>query len=100
MDEDDVRLVVRVVLEALACLPASTREAWSLPSPAGMQLAASRAVVGSSPAAELRSRRVVTEADVVDATAAGRILVPRGCVVTPLARDTAAERGVELVMEG
>ena len=31
-------------------------------------------------------RRVVTDRDVVDAVSAGRILVPRGCVVTPLAR--------------
>jgi hypothetical protein len=44
-------------------------------------------------------REVVTEADVVDAARAGRteLSVARGALVTPLARDTAKDRGVRLV---
>ena len=42
---------------------------------------------------------MIVERDVVDAVPGGRLLVPRGAVVTPLARDAAAERGVELVRE-
>jgi len=43
--------------------------------------------------------RVVVERDVLDAAGAGRLVLERGAVVTPLARDTAGERGVELVWE-
>jgi hypothetical protein len=82
MDEDEVRLVVRVVLDVLASLDGRPTAAAAVPPAAAP------------------GRRVVTERDVVDAVSVGRILVPRGCVVTPLARDTAAERGVELVPEG
>ena len=44
-------------------------------------------------------RAVVTEDDVVDAARAGRdrLVVPGGALVTPLARDTAKDRGVRLV---
>ncbi len=42
---------------------------------------------------------MIVERDVVDAVPGGRLVVPRGAVVTPLARDAAAERGVELVRE-
>lgn len=41
--------------------------------------------------------RVIVERDVLDAASAGRLVLQRGAVVTPLARDTAGERGVELV---
>src|SRR4051812_23168726 len=52
------------------------------------------------PAAPHRSDgRVIVERDVLDAEPAGRLVLGRGAVVTPLARDTAAERGVELVRE-
>ena len=50
-------------------------------------------------AAPAAGGRVIVERDVVDAVPAGRLLLPRGAVVTPLARDAAAERGVELVRE-
>jgi hypothetical protein len=43
--------------------------------------------------------RVIVERDVLDAEPAGRLVLGPGAVVTPLARDTAAERGVELVRE-
>ena len=43
--------------------------------------------------------RVIVERDVVDAVPDGRRVVPRGAAGTPLARDAAAERGVELVRE-
>jgi len=44
-------------------------------------------------------RAVVTEADVLDAARAGRaeLRVDAGALVTPLARDTAKDRGVRLV---
>ena len=42
---------------------------------------------------------MIVERDVVDAVADGRLVVPLGAVVTPLARDAAAERGVQLVRE-
>ena len=58
------------------------------------------AVLGPEPRSAARpGGRVIVERDVVDAVADGRLLVPRGAVVTPLARDAAAERGVELVRE-
>ena len=80
MDEEQIRVVVRIVLEVLGALD-------------------HRPLAAVAPASPVRARRVVTEADVVDATPTGRIVVPRGCVVTPLARDAAAERGIQLVME-
>jgi hypothetical protein len=45
------------------------------------------------------AREVVTEADVLDAVRAGRteLSVGNGALVTPLARDTAKDRGVRLV---
>jgi len=89
MDEADVRLIVRIVLEVLSCIPSHESSAAVAPLSTGMHR--------YSPPV---GRRVVTERDVVDAVSAGRILVPRGCVVTPLARDTAAERGVALVVDG
>ena len=44
-------------------------------------------------------RVVVTEDDVIDAVRAGRdeLGIPSGALVTPLARDTAKDRGVRLV---
>ncbi len=48
-----------------------------------------------------RSQAVVTERDVVDAAlSGGRIVVGRGGVVTPLAREVARERGVVIEMDG
>jgi hypothetical protein len=46
------------------------------------------------------SRTLITERDVVAAIPAGRLEMARGAVVTPLARDTAQEKGVELVEVG
>jgi len=55
-------------------------------------------VLGPAPdGASTPGGRVIVERDVVDAAPGGRLVVPRGAVVTPLARDAAAERGVELV---
>ena len=50
-------------------------------------------------AASAPGGRVVVERDVLDAAPSGRLVLARGDVVTPLARDTAGERGVELVWE-
>ena len=43
--------------------------------------------------------RVIVERDVLDAAPTGRLVLARGAVITPLARDTAGEHGVELVWE-
>jgi hypothetical protein len=43
--------------------------------------------------------RVIVERDVLAAEPGGRLVLARGAVVTPLARDTATERRVELVWE-
>jgi hypothetical protein len=51
------------------------------------------------PAGSAARGRVVVERDVLDAAPSGRLVLGRGDVVTPLARDTAGERGVELVWE-
>ena len=66
------------------------------------RVAVLRAVLGVPGPRSRRSRGRVArdrERDVVDAVPGGRLVVPRGAVVTPLARDAAAERGVELVRE-
>jgi ribose 5-phosphate isomerase B len=44
-------------------------------------------------------RPVVTEADVLAVPAGGKLAVASGAVITPLARDTALDRRVELVQE-
>jgi len=54
----------------------------------------------ASPASAVPGGRVVAERDVLDAAPAGRLVLARGDVVTPLARDTAGERGVDLVWDG
>jgi len=45
------------------------------------------------------SRPTVTEADVLAVPIGGRLAVPAAAVITPLARDTALDRRVELVQE-
>lgn len=45
------------------------------------------------------ARPTITEADVLAAPAGGRLPVPAQAVITPLARDTAMDRRVELVRE-
>jgi ribose 5-phosphate isomerase B len=45
------------------------------------------------------SRSTVTEADVLAVPSGGRLSVPAEAVITPLARDTASDRRVELVRE-
>lgn len=61
-------------------------------------------VVDHPPAGEANpgsggSKHTVTEADVLEVAAGGRLAVPSGAVITPLARDTALERRVDLVRE-
>jgi ribose 5-phosphate isomerase B len=51
------------------------------------------------PAASGQTRPTLTEADVLAAPAGGRLSVPMDAVVTPLARDTALDRRVQLVRE-
>jgi ribose 5-phosphate isomerase B len=52
------------------------------------------------PRAEARSTRpTITEDDLMDVAAGGTLSIPVGAVVTPLARDRALERRVQLVHE-
>lgn len=60
--------------------------------------AAMKAALGRRPAPPTGPQAVITEADVVAAAGIGELHVPSGAIVTPLARDTAAELGVRLVM--
>jgi len=46
-----------------------------------------------------RARTTVTEADVLAVPSGGALSVPANAMITPLARDTAIERRVELVQE-
>jgi hypothetical protein len=78
----DIELIVRIVLRVLRELDAG-----------GVTAAPAAPVTGSRPAL-----RVVTERDVVDAAASGVLRLAPGAVVTPLARETAEARGVELVV--
>jgi ribose 5-phosphate isomerase B len=79
--EDQVRNMVRQVLlrtlgpEGIATNPATSR---------------------SQPASR-SGQSMITEADVLAAPSGGRLFVPQGARITPLARDTARERRVDLV---
>jgi len=46
-----------------------------------------------------RARTTVTEADVLAVPSGGKLSIPANAMITPLARDTAIERRVELVQE-
>jgi ribose 5-phosphate isomerase B len=46
-----------------------------------------------------RGRTTISEADVLAVPSGGRLSVPANAMITPLARDTAIERRVELVQE-
>jgi len=52
---------------------------------------------GEPPTAPRPTRATLTEADVLAVPAGGQLQVPAGAMVTPLARDTARDRQVELV---
>ena len=80
----DIELIVRIVLRVLRELDAAA----GAPAPA-----AAPPTAASGPAL-----RVATERDVLDAVAAGVLRLAPGAVVTPLARETAEARGVELVV--
>jgi ribose 5-phosphate isomerase B len=56
-----------------------------------------RTVGRSLPSAEAKTGRLVTEAQVVAAPQGGEMVVPKGAVITPLARQAAMERKVRLV---
>jgi ribose 5-phosphate isomerase B len=53
----------------------------------------------TSPASRPSSKPLVTEADVLAVPSGGKLSIPAGAVLTPLARDTALDRRVELVRE-
>ena len=48
----------------------------------------------------LRGRKLVTEEDLRDAAVGSEIVIPAGALITPLARDLARERHLQLVEEG
>ncbi len=53
----------------------------------------------AAPPSNRGQRPTITEADVLTAPVGGRLTVPAGAVVTPLARDTALDRQVTLAPE-
>jgi hypothetical protein len=77
----DIELIVRIVLRVLRELEAG----------AGVEAPAPAARRGPS-------LRVATERDVLEAVDAGVLRLAPGAVVTPLARETAEAKGVELVV--
>ena len=77
----DIELIVRIVLRVLRELDAAGGGAAAPPAPVGG-----------------RPLRVATERDVLDAVDAGVLRLAPGAVVTPLARETAEAKGVELVV--
>ncbi len=81
--EDEVKTIVREVL--LRTL-----------GPNGIEGA--QAVSPSNPESR-QARPTITEADVSAVRPGGKLSVPPKAVITPLARDTAIERRVELVLE-
>jgi ribose 5-phosphate isomerase B len=81
--EDEVRaLVRRVLMRTLGPNGAAGKPATD----------------GATPAARL-ARPTVTEKDVLAVPSGGRLAVPSDAMITPLARDTALDRRVELIRE-
>jgi ribose 5-phosphate isomerase B len=81
LSEDEVRDVVRrVLLRTLGPNGVNQNSKSEMPAPDGPP-----------------RRRMVTEDDVLAAESEGRLSIPANALVTPLARDTALERRVELV---
>jgi hypothetical protein len=80
----DIELIVRIVLRVL-------RELDGADGTAG-------ATASAPPAAGGTPLRCATERDVLDAVDAGVLRLAPGAVVTPLARETAEAKGVELVV--
>jgi len=78
----DIELIVRIVLRVLRELDAD----------------GAAAVATTPPPARRPVLRVATERDVLDAVEAGVLRLAPGAVVTPLARETAEAKGVELVI--
>ena len=81
--EDEVKAIVRRVL--LRTLGPNGIEGAEAKEPPGKQTR--------------QARSTITEADVLAVPAGGRLSVPSGAMITPLARDTAIERRVELLQE-
>jgi ribose 5-phosphate isomerase B len=95
LSEDEVKAIVRrVVLRTLGqaskgSSPSPQQEGETPDGATRDKAAASRAAAGSA-------RPTVTEADVLAAPRGGRLLVAADALVTPLARQAAAERRVQL----
>jgi ribose 5-phosphate isomerase B len=83
--EAEVREIVRRVLTRLTEAPSPAS-----PNPAP----ASRS--GGRPAERVNTRRLIDEAAVRDLAPGSRLSVPRGALVTPLARQVAEERHIKL----
>lgn len=77
----DIELIVRIVLRVLR------------------ELDAAGGVAATAPAADRGpSLRVATERDVLEAVDVGVLRLAPGAVVTPLAREAAEAKGVQLVV--
>jgi hypothetical protein len=91
--EPDIELIVRIVLRVLDHL--GPRPEWSTSRTPDPDIGG----VNHSGRGPKRST-LITERDVMAAIPTGRLEMAPGAVVTPLARDTAQEKGVELVEVG
>ena len=74
------------------------RALWDAKRALGVEAAPTPRLAPSTPAGT-PARPVVTEHDVIDVARDGgsELPVPPGAIVTPLARDTAKDRGIRLV---
>jgi ribose 5-phosphate isomerase B len=80
MEEDDIRTLVRRAVQRSLVLEGNASESVTRR-------------YGSS------GRKLVTEADLEEVASGSRVEVPVGALVTPLARDLARDRGIQLVPE-
>jgi ribose 5-phosphate isomerase B len=97
LSEEAVReMVRRVVLRTLG-QQAGAGPLGEAPGPAGRSGVQPGTGEGRPPARECRAR--ITEADVLAVPHGGRLEVPAGALITPLARDAATDRHVALVNE-
>ena len=93
--EQEVKAIVREVL--LRTLGPNGVEAR--PEAARQEAGQQGGAAGQPNPGSRQARPAITEADVLAVPTGGTLPVPAGAMITPLARDTAIERRVELVQE-